>query len=611
MNAKALRLPCVALGVAIAFTVSVTAQPVRVFPRPDRGQANPPLWINFGVNIRPDSTTGTAPPYTPAQVRNAYGFAPLSADGTGQTIAIVDAYDDSQYIQNDLAAFDAEFNLPAPPKFQIIYAQGSKPAQNTGWQEEMSLDVEWAHAIATNANILLVEAADSSFGNLLQAVQVAVSPPYNATVVSMSWGGGEFSGETGYDSYFTAPGVTYVASAGDSAEGVIWPAASPNVVAVGGTTLTLNSSGGYGSETAWADSGGGISAYEALPAWQMGWSSYLTRLRGLPDVSYLADPNSGVYVVYRGQWYEFGGTSVGAPQWAALFALANQGRGSALSGANAAIYSVANNITGSGNLYTINPSDFHDIASGNNGSDADDRAVTGYDLVTGVGSPLAGGVVPALSAWQAKPDFALSLSPSSDTVPPSGGTATYTVTMAPLNGFSDFPVALSLGGSPPSGATTTWSSSTLSSTSPSATLTVQVPSGTTAGSYPVSVTGTAASGAPSHTASATLVVAVARTTMTVSQIAYSTSGRQNANLNVTLTVVDNLGNPVANASVSITLRLQNTNRSWTGSGTTGSNGQVGFTQSNAPSGTYTTVVTSVTATGLTWDGKYPANSFRK
>jgi len=596
----------VAVCAAIALTPSVFGQPLRVFPHPGIGEANPPLWRNDGGHVKQDSTTSTAPPYTPAQVGHAYGFDLLSANGTGQTIAIVDAYDDSQHIANDLATFDSQFGIPAPPSFQVIYASGSKPAANSGWQQEISLDVEWAHAIAPGANILLVEAANNSTASLLQAVQVAVS--HGATVVSMSWGGGESSAEISQDSYFTAPGVTFVASAGDNAEAVEWPAASPNVLAVGGTTLTLSSSGTYSSEVAWSDSGGGISSYEALPGWQVGWSSYLgaANARGVPDVSYLADPNYGVYVVYAGQWYEFGGTSVGAPQWAALVALANQGRGSALSRANQAIYSIANNGQ-SGGLYTINPSYFHDVAVGNNGSNADDQSVAGYDLVTGVGSPVASGLVPALSAWAATPGFSLSLSPSSITVPPSGGVATYTVTMSPLNEFSGS-VNLSIGPLPADISASLSSSVLGGGNSLSTTLTVTVGSGAGTGSDSITVTGT--SSGLSHTASATLVIAATPTTMTVSQIAYSTSGRRSANLNVTLTVVDNLGNPVSGASVSVTLKNTTRSQSWSGSGATGSNGQVGFTLSNAPSGTYTTLVNSVTATGLTWDGKYPANSFR-
>ena len=610
MNTRILATLAPIAGSFLMLTATATAQPVRVFGPPARGTVRPPLWINLSPHARPNAATGTAtPPYTPQQVISAYGFNQLAADGTGQVIGIVDAYDDSANIQNDLNYFCSQFGLPLTT-VQVIYAQGVKPSANTGWQQEESLDVEWAHAIAPGAKILLVEAYNNSTAYLLQAAQVAVQN--GANVVSMSWGGGESSSETSSDAYFTSNAVTYVASAGDSGEstGVEWPAASPNVIGVGGTTLVINSDGSYGSETAWGSSGGGISTVEPIPSWQTGWSSYLGSFRGVPDVSYLADPNYGVYVRYNGGWYEFGGTSVGAPQWAALIALANQQRGAGLPTPGQAIYSVANNGQLNG-LYTINPNNFHDVTSGNNGGDPDDQGIFGYDLVTGVGSPLAGSLVPALATWGTappSPDFSLSISPSTVTVPSTGGQATYTVSVTPLNGFSGT-VDLSLG-SVPSGVTPSWTTTQVDATTTTSTgLTLTVAPGTSVGAYSFSVTGTSTTPSLTHQASATLAVANTPTTMTVSSISYSTSGRRNANLDVTLTVVDNTGAPVSGAAVSITLDL---NGSPVGSGTasTGSNGRVTFQLNNAPRGTYHTVVNSVTASGLTWDNGYPTtNSF--
>ena len=613
MNTRVLATLAPIAGSFLILTATATAQPVRVFGPPARGTARPPLWINLNPHARPNSSTGTAaPPYTPQQVSSAYGFNQVYAsgfDGAGEVIGIVDAYDDSANIQNDLNYFCNQFGLP-PTTVQIIYAQGTKPSANTGWQQEESLDVEWAHAIAPGAKILLVEAYNNSTAYLLQAAQVAVQN--GATVVSMSWGGGESSGETSSDAYFTSNAVTYVASAGDSGEstGVEWPATSPNVIGVGGTTLVINSDGTYGSESAWASSGGGISTIEPLPSWQTGWSSYLGNLRGVPDVSYLADPNYGVYVRYNGGWYEFGGTSVGAPQWAALVALANQQRGAGLPTPGQAIYSVANNGQVNG-LYTINPNYFHDVTSGNNGGDPDDQGIFGYDLVTGVGSPLAGSLVPALATWGAAPptpDFSLSITPSSATVSATGGQTNYTVTVTPLSGFSGT-VDLSLG-SMPSGVTPSWTAVQVDATTTVATtLTLTVAPGTSVGSYGFSVTGTSTTPSLTHQASATLAVAHTPTTMTVSSISYSTSGRRNSNLNITLTVVDSTGNPVSGASVSITLDLNGSPYA-SGTASTGSNGQVTLQLTKAPRGTYHTVVTSVTASGLTWDNGYPtANSF--
>jgi subtilase family serine protease len=211
------------------------------------------------------------------------------------------------------------------------------------------------------------------------------------------WGGGESSSDLSYDSHFSTPsGVTFIASAGDSAEGVEYPAVSPYVVGVGGTSLYLTSSGNYSSETAWSSSGGGLSGVYSQPGWQSGWQNW-SSTRGVPDINFLADPNTGVYVAYNNSWYVFGGTSVGAPNWAGLVALANQLRAGAgkatLSHANSVFYSLA------GTAPNINSGNFIDIASGNNGSDPDDAAVAGYDLVTGLGSPAAAKLIPALGTY--------------------------------------------------------------------------------------------------------------------------------------------------------------------------------------------------------------------
>ncbi len=343
-------------------------------------------------------TNPTPNGYTPSQIQNAYGFnqitfsnGSIKGDGTGQTIAIVDAYNDPN-IQSDLKAFDAQFGLPAANLTVVNQNGGSKlPATIASWALEISLDVEWAHAMAPGAKILLVEASSNGLSNLLNAVNYASQ---HANVVSMSWGSSEFSSESSYDSYFSKPGVTFVASSGDSGAPTSWPAVSPNVVAVGGTTLKLNSSGGYGSETGWSGSGGGDSSYEKEPTYQTGVQS--TGERSNPDVAYNADPNTGYAVYdtlnYYGQtgWFEVGGTSAGAPQVSALVAIANQGRALAglgsLSGASQTLPA----------LYNMSSSDFHDITSGTSTGSPSYSAGTGYDLVTGRGTPLANLVVQAL-----------------------------------------------------------------------------------------------------------------------------------------------------------------------------------------------------------------------
>jgi subtilase family serine protease len=599
-------------SLVFALSASVIAEPFRVFDPPAPGHARPPLWVKVdGVNKPGSIISVSAPPYTPQQVQLAYGFNALYSAGTtgeGQTIALIDAYDDTESIQSDLNAFDLEFGLAATT-VKIIYAQGSQPVANSGWQLEESLDVEWAHAIAPGAKIMLVEASDNSTANLIAAVQVAVSN--GATIVSMSWGGNEFSTETTTDNVLKAAGVTYVASAGDSGAGIEWPASSHHVVGVGGTSLVLNSAGDYASETAWSDSGGGISVFEPQPTWQNHWfqTDWTPANRGVPDVSYLADPNYGVYVVNQGVWYEVGGTSVGAPQWSALFALANQGRTQGLSNyANQAVYTIAN--AGGTTSYggsTINPYYFHDVTSGSDGNSQDNGAYIGYDLVTGLGSPVASNLVPALTSWSltpAVPDFGLAVSPASRSVLP-GGANSYVVNVFPSNGYSgtvDFSVT-----GLPTGASGVFAPTSVSGSGPT-TLSVQTSSSTPAGTNKFTITGKDSTGSPTHTINATLIVTNLPTIILVSSITYSNSGVNNTNINMQVAIVSGSGSPVGNANVAVTLDLKSSAFA-TASAITGPGGHAHFIFSNAPPGTYSTIVNSITATGLTWNGKYPANSF--
>jgi len=374
-------------------TSLLIVQPV-LADRPPDGLARPPVHIKDDARSAP---TGL----TPAQVRHFYGFDQIANKGAGQTIAIVDAFDDPN-IESDLAVFSAQFGLPscttANGCFRKIYAAGSKPRADAGWSLEISLDVEWAHAIAPAAKIVLVEAATNSFANLIQAVDVAVAS--GASAVSMSFGGNEFASQTTYDAHFNVPGVTFTASSGDSGSGVEYPAASPYVLAVGGTTIqTADALGTYSSETAWSGSGGGQSAIESEPLYQSSFGIASNNKRGVPDVAYDGDPNTGfsVYdsVRYQGQagWFQIGGTSAGAPQWAALIAIANSmrvglGKG-AIYGAPFALYNAS--------AYGAN---FHEISSGSNGSCGTlCNAGSGYDYVTGLGSPRAAALIPALATY--------------------------------------------------------------------------------------------------------------------------------------------------------------------------------------------------------------------
>ncbi len=354
---------------------------------------------------QPRLTASSPSGLSPSAVQSVYNLSGLignSGAGAGQTIALVDAYNDPSAL-SDLNTWNATYGYPklktctsltqTGPCFEQVYAQGSKPSTNSGWALEESLDIEWAHAEAPDAKIVLVEAASASDANLFGAVGYANS--LGATEVSMSWGGSEFSGETSYDSYLQHTGTLYTASAGDSGHGAEYPAASPNVIAVGGTTLngcSGTSCAGFSSETAWSSSGGGVSAYEGIPAFQSGYtgpvygstsiSALTAGMRGIPDVSFDANPNTGVSVYdstkYKGQsgWFTLGGTSVGAPDWAGILAAGAAAGKTALQG-SAAIY---------GGGYSTN---LRDITSGTNGSCGTDcTAGGGYDLVTGLGSPI-------------------------------------------------------------------------------------------------------------------------------------------------------------------------------------------------------------------------------
>lgn len=311
---------------------------------------------------------------TPAQMKAAYGFSTSNTAGAGTTIGIVDAYD-LPTAENDLNVFSQQFGLPACTTangcFTKVNQNGGKkyPRYNGGWGLEIALDIEWAHAIAPGAKILLVEASSNSFTNLLAAEDYAAA---HANYVSNSWGGSEFSGETSYDSHFSHSGVSFFVSAGDAGLPAEYPSASPNVISVGGTLLTFDASGNLVSETGWSSGGGGCSQYETATSAQAALSDYSQvncgGKRATPDVSLDADPNSGAAVYdssnYNGQsgWYQVGGTSLSSPMWA--------GRSADSGSVVNASFVYGSNIT------------FRDITVGNNGA----PCLVGYDLCTGRGS---------------------------------------------------------------------------------------------------------------------------------------------------------------------------------------------------------------------------------
>ncbi|HEY1918838.1 MAG TPA: PQQ-binding-like beta-propeller repeat protein [Streptosporangiaceae bacterium] len=332
--------------------------------------------------------------YSPATIRSYLG---LTGDGAGQSVAIVDAYRDPD-ITADVNTFSQQYGLPpvcGTPgagsgcfRFRVRAAHGTPV--NTSWSLETSLDVEWIHAVAPKATIQLVEAHDPTFASMFSAVSTAAA--LNPDAVSMSWGDslGEFSGETYYNRYCQLADSVCVAATGDLGHPGEYPAYNPSALAVGGTTLDLTPEGKVTSETSWGGSGGGLSYFEAKSPAQRGVTPGATR--GIPDVSFDADPNTGVPVYdsagYQGQagWFLVGGTSVGAPVWSAILANADQLRAaagksrltSAGGEADQAVYAATSALA--------------DITLGESNGACPSECVAhpGYDFITGLGSPRTG-----------------------------------------------------------------------------------------------------------------------------------------------------------------------------------------------------------------------------
>jgi subtilase family serine protease len=324
--------------------------------------------------------------YGPSQLQSAYKLTSASASGgSGRAIAIVDAFDDPT-AASDLAAYRSSAGLPPVPSFQKLNQNGqtsplpAKAPASDDWTLEESLDLDMASAICPLCNIVLVEASSDTGNGLYVAENTAASV---AGYISNSWGGPEMSSDISLDSAnFNHPGDVITASAGDSDFGVIYPAASPNVVSVGGTRLSTAANSRGWSESVWNSAsnvegtGSGCSAFEPQPSWQtaLGLPGCSKRIDN--DVAADADPATGVAVYDtsngNGGWNEVGGTSASSPMLAAMFALAG---------------SPGN--TPADDIYT-HTSDFFDVTSGNNGACSPAylcTAETGYDGPTGIGTP--------------------------------------------------------------------------------------------------------------------------------------------------------------------------------------------------------------------------------
>jgi subtilase family serine protease len=462
----------------------------------------------------------------PAQLRGAYGLT--SAGSSSMTIGIVDAYN-APNIEADLAVYDQQYGLPACTTangcFHKVNQTGGTayPQTDPGWALEIALDVETAHAICPNCKILLVEASTNSLANLDAAENEAVT--LGAKVISNSWGAAEYSTERNNDVFFNHPGVAITASTGDDGYGVQWPAASPYVTAVGGTTLAVNGTT-WSSETAWSGAGSGCALYEPKPSWQK--DTGCSR-RSVADVSAVADPNTGAAIydstAYQGRsgWFQVGGTSLAAPLVASVYALTG-----------------ASSFPNNASIPYAHAGSLHDVVSGSNGQCGGGYLCTagpGFDGPTGLGTPNGLG---GFTAGAAQPGFSVGVSPSSTTVAP-GAPASFTVSVGSTGGYAGT-VSLSVTGLP-QGASASFSPSSVTGFG-SSTLTIQT-GAAAVGSYPLTITGS--DGTTSHSASATLVVQsgpIGDFTIAVSPTVASIGSNSTSTYTVTIAPTGGFSSPV-------------------------------------------------------------------
>jgi subtilase family serine protease len=366
-------------------------------PGPAFGLSHRPVCLPAGPNAarchadvvsdaggRPLATTTYGAGYAPADLAGAYR---LTAGGSGQTVAIVDAYDNPN-AESDLAAYRSQFGLApcttANACFRKVDQRGGTayPAANVGWGQEISLDLDMVSAVCPGCRIVLVVTDSNAFSNLAAGVDRAAA--MGATAISNSYGGSEFSGEASWESHYNHPGTAITVSSGDNGYGVEYPAASRYVTAVGGTSLNRSTATTRGwTEAVWSGAGSGCSSYITKPSWQTDGATCARRT--VADVAAVADPATGVAVYDSygssggANWYVFGGTSVAAPIVAAVYALAGNAA-SVISGS----YPYAH----TGSLF--------DVASGSNGRCTSRKTSTtaylctgtaGFDGPTGNGTP--------------------------------------------------------------------------------------------------------------------------------------------------------------------------------------------------------------------------------
>lgn len=433
-------------GASASREAGPTSHPITIQPDFSTPQHLVPGAVHFGCQDRPIDGSKGPRCYIPSQIQTAYDYSGLLAKGVtgfGKTIIIIDAYS-NPYVAKDLKIQDDTFGMPKPPSFTEVAPQGvpkfdANDPNQVGWAEEITLDVLWAHAMAPGARIVLVEAKSNQDVDIYNATKYAIDNNIG-DVISQSFGEAEscvdptlLAEQNALFQQATSNGWTLFASSGDSGASQFScdgnsailnassPASDPNVTGVGGTTLNASSpDGNYLGETAWTEqlfgcnppaidpsdincSGGGFSTVYARPSWQVGNPN---AARGVPDVAYDAGVNGGV-ITHCGVcnilfglkpsdpvFFIFGGTSAGSPQWAGLAADADQIAGARLGNINEALYNFSQHQAKYGNT-------FHDITTGNN--DVEEignqgyNAGTGWDAVTGLGSPDAAHLLPALA----------------------------------------------------------------------------------------------------------------------------------------------------------------------------------------------------------------------
>jgi hypothetical protein len=501
---------------------TVIVPPSNVVPPQDRGKrahTNFLIFVPASKGGKPAPNTSSAPGgETPSSLACVYQVGPTNnvsgcpaidsgssgtmnydnPTGGSNIIAIVDAYD-YPTAMNDFQVFSQTFGLPygsaacgGGPCFTQRYANGTKPKANSSWAQEEALDIEWSHAMAPNAQIVLVEAASNSNANLLQAVNFAntyIADHGGKGEVSMSWGSNETSSEASSDSYFTQPGVTYFASSGDSGGKVIWPSASPSVISAGGTTVNRDSSGNFTNETTWSSAGGGPSSYEIMPTYQdITGDVNATGNRGTPDISFDANPATGVSVydttssLGLSGWLVFGGTSVASPSLAGIINNSGAFDGGWDGGSNTA--SVSNNLYSNYSAdvsSSTNPSGcsyksatpFNDITSGSAGTYSSGGCwdfASGIGTLRGLNGPIAstgGGTTISVSSLTLYPTTVTggssSLGTSTGTVTLSATpTGSVSVSLSSNSSFASVPLSVTVSGS--NSATFTVNTTTVTST---------------------------------------------------------------------------------------------------------------------------------------------------